>query len=153
VGAFVKRVDIGIGVALILLSTWMFWYVERYRQLTVHVYGPELFPRILASAMFALAVGLIVNASRGKSLKQEGTIDGRGLIRVAAAIAICIGYLFLIHVLGFASATFVFLFALMTLLRQRGIWFRVFASLATALIVWAIFRYLLVIPLPEGLLL
>jgi len=149
----VKRADIGIGIALILLSVWTFWYSGRYQQLTVHVYGPELFPRILASAMFVLAVGLIVNACLGKSLKQTGSIDGRGLLRVAVAIAICIGYLFLIHVLGFASSTFLFLFAMMALVRQQGIWLRVFAAATTALLVWAIFRYLLIIPLPEGLLL
>jgi hypothetical protein len=148
----VKRVDIGVGTGLIALSAWIFWYSGRYRELTVHIYGPDLFPRILASMMFLLAVGLITNAYLGNSLKQEDRIDVRGFLRVLVAIAICIGYLFLIHLLGFASSTFVFLLALMTLVRQRGIWVRLFACLATALVVWAIFRYFLVIPLPEGLL-
>ncbi|MBI5966232.1 MAG: tripartite tricarboxylate transporter TctB family protein, partial [Deltaproteobacteria bacterium] len=59
-------------------------------------------------------------------------------------------YLFLTTILGFATATFVFLFILMTFLKQRGILIRIFSSLATSVIVWAIFRYFLIIPLPEG---
>lgn len=147
-----KRVDVGVGIGLMALSVWIFWYAGRYKQLAVHVYGPDLFPRVLASLMFALAIGLIVSAHRGKSLSQTDRIDARGFLRVMVAISICIGYLVLVHVLGFASSTFIFLFALMTLVRQRGIWLRVIASLTTALVVWTIFRYLLVIPLPEGLL-
>lgn len=148
-----KRVDIGVGVSLLVFSAWLFWFAGRYQQLTVHRYGPDLFPHILAAMMFLLAAGLIVNALLGNALPQESRIDPRGFVRVLVSIAICIGYLYLIHVLGFASSTFVFLFALMALLRQRGLWLRIAASLATALIVWVIFRYLLVIPLPEGLLL
>lgn len=147
-----KRVDIGIGTALIMLSGWMFWYAGRYKELTVHGYGPDLFPRILASLMLVLAVGLIVNAHLGYSLPKEDRIDTRGFLRVLASIAICIGYVVLIHILGFASSTFIFLLTLMSLVRQRGVWLRVFASLAVALLVWALFRYFLVIPLPEGLL-
>jgi len=148
----VKRVDIGIGVVLIVVSGWVFWYAGRYKQLTVHGYGPDLFPRILASLMLVLAVGLIVNARLGYSLPQEDRIDSRGFVRVLVSIAICIGYLVLIHVLGFASSTFIFLLALMSLVRQRGVVVRILASLTVALLVWALFRYFLVIPLPEGLL-
>lgn len=148
-----KRVDIGVGAGLIVVSLWIFWYAERYRQVAVHAYGPELFPQVLAVLMLGLAVALIVNASLGFALPLDERIDVGGFLRVLVAIGLCIGYVFLIHLLGFASATFVFLFALMTLVRQRGVVRRCFASLVTALAVWAIFRYFLVIPLPEGWLL
>jgi len=145
-----KRVDIGVGVGLLILNAWLFWYAGKYRDLTVHVYGPDLFPRILAGIMMLLALGLIVNAFLGRCLKKEDSIDPRGFLRVLVSIAICIGYLFLTNVLGFATSTFVFLFVLMTLLKQKGIILRIGASMAASLIVWAIFRYFLVIPLPEG---
>ncbi|OGP52468.1 MAG: hypothetical protein A3K30_05600 [Deltaproteobacteria bacterium RBG_13_51_10] len=71
-------------------------------------------------------------------------------MRVLVSIGICIGYLLLTNVLGFATSTFLFLFVLMTLLKQKRIILRIGASMAASLIVWAIFKYFLVIPLPEG---
>lgn len=145
-----KRVDIGTGIGLMVLSTWLFWYVGRYRVKEIYGYGPDFFPRLLAVFMFILALGLIINALRGNFLKMAERIDPRGFRRMLASIGICIGYLFLMQFLGFAVSTFVFLFVLMTFIRQKGLAVRIFASLATALFVWGIFRYFLVIPLPEG---
>lgn len=147
-----KKVDIGVGAGLLALSIWLFWYAGRYKDLAVMGYGPDLFPRILASMMILLALGLIINALLGKSLKKEDNIDPKGFLRVLISIGICIGYLFLIHWLGFATSTFLFLFVLMTLLKQKRIFLRIGASLIVSLTVWVIFRYFLVIPLPEGLL-
>jgi putative tricarboxylic transport membrane protein len=148
----VKREDIGIGVGLLILSTWLFWYVERYAEKTIYTYGPQLFPRILAVMMAILGLSLIVNALLGNSLKMGNRIDPKGFVRMLISIGICVGYLFLITILGFATATFVFLFILMTFLKQKGIFIRLFSSMGTAIFVWAIFRYFLIIPLPEGLL-
>jgi putative tricarboxylic transport membrane protein len=148
----VKREDIGIGVGLLILSTWLFWYVGRYADKTIYTFGPQLFPRILAVMMAILGLSLIVNALLGNSLKMGDRIDPKGFVRMLISIAICIGYLFLTTILGFATATFVFLFILMTFLKQKGIFIRLFSSMATAILVWAIFRYFLIIPLPEGLL-
>jgi len=146
----VKKEDIGIGIGLLILSTWLFWYVGRYSSREVYFYGPDFFPRILAIMMFILGIGLIINALLGNSLKMGDRIDPKGFVRLLIAIAICIGYLFLTNILGFATATFVFLFILMTFLKQKGIFIRLFSSLTTAILVWGIFRYFLVIPLPEG---
>lgn len=146
-----KKVDIGIGIGLIVLSILIFWYAGEYREVTVHVYGPDLFPRILAVLMIVLAINLILKAYQGKSLKMEEKIEVKGFLRVLFAISICVGYIFLIHILGFAVSTFVFLFTLMSLLKQKGVIMRAFSSIITSLIIWAIFRYFLVIPLPEGL--
>ncbi len=147
-----KKVDVGIGIFLIFFNTWLFWYSGRYKEVTVHVYGPDLFPRLLAVLMTCLALGLIINAWRGKSLKMEDRIDPKGFLRVLVAISICVGYIFLIHILGFASSTFIFLFVLMGLLKQKGFLIRLFSAITTSLIIWAIFKYFLIIPMPEGLL-
>jgi len=146
-----KSADVGVGGVLVVLSVLLFWYSGRYQDVAVHLYGPDLFPRVLAAFMIVLAVLLIVNALRGRSLKKEDHIDPRGFIRVLVAIGICIVYLVLTNILGFATATFLFLFVLMALLRQKGILLRIETSLVVTLLVWAIFRYFLVIPLPEGI--
>ncbi|MCG7852672.1 MAG: tripartite tricarboxylate transporter TctB family protein, partial [Methanosarcinaceae archaeon] len=74
-----------------------------------------------------------------------------GFVRMLIAIVICIGYLFLMQVIGFAMGTGVFLFVLMMFIGQKGLLKRVTSSVVVSLIVWAIFRYFLVIPLPTGM--
>jgi hypothetical protein len=147
----VKRADIGAGIGLIVLSAWFFWYANAYRKATIYFYGPNFFPQILAIAMTFCAVILIVRGVQGKVLPQSDRIDLKGFVRMVLAIVICIGYLFLMQVIGFAMGTSVFLFVLMTFLRQQGLIKRIASSISASLIVWAIFRYFLVIPLPTGI--
>ncbi len=146
-----KKADIGVGIALIAFSLWVFLQAYTYRQTVIYVYGPNLFPQVLAVIMMLCAVMLIVKAVKGKALAYTDRIDRRGFARTVIAIAMSIGYLLLMQVIGFAIATILFLFTLMTFLGQRGILLRCFSSVAVALIVWGIFRYLLVIPIPTGM--
>lgn len=146
-----KRADIGVGIGLIVLSTWIFWYSSEYRKTVIYIYGPNFFPQILSILMGICGIVLIVRAMKGKVLPKTDRIDIQGFFRMVIAIGICIGYLFLMQVIGFAMGTSVFLFVLMTFLGQQGLIKRVMSSIAASLIVWAIFRYFLVIPLPTGM--
>lgn len=146
-----KRADIGVGIGLIILSTWVFWYSSEYRKTVIYIYGPNFFPQILSILMGICGMILIVRAMKGKVLPKTDRIDIQGFFRMVIAIGICIGYLYLMQVIGFAMGTSVFLFVLMTFLGQQGLIKRVMSSVAASLIVWAIFRYFLVIPLPMGM--
>jgi putative tricarboxylic transport membrane protein len=146
-----RRADIGVGIGLIILSTWIFWYSSAYRKAVIYIYGPNFFPQILSILMGLCGVILIVRAMKGKVLPKTDRIDMQGFLRMVIAIGICIGYLFLMQAIGFAMGTSVFLFVLMTFLGQKGLSKRVMSSIAASLIVWAIFRYFLVIPLPTGI--
>jgi len=147
----VKKADIGVGIGLIIISTWIFWYASEYSKATIYYYGPNFFPQFLAIAMSICAIILILNAVRGKSLARLDRIHLKGFIRMVIAIAICIGYLFLMQVIGFAMGTSVFLYVLMMFIGQQGQVKRIASSIAVSLIVWAIFRYFLIIPLPTGM--
>lgn len=149
---FMKKADIGAGVGLLLLSIAVFWKAFEYRQAAIYIYGPNFFPQLLALLLGICAIALIVRALQGKALRQNERIDAQGFLRMVLAIGICIGYLLLMQVIGFALATMVFLFALMTFLQQQGMLKRIGNSVGVALIVWAIFRYFLVIPIPTGML-
>ena len=146
-----KKADIGTGIGLLFFSAWIFWYAGGYRKAGVYVYGPNFFPQILSAFMAICAVILIVKAVRGNVLLQTDFIDAKGFVRMILAIVMCILYLLLMQVLGFAISTFCFLFVMMMFLGQRGWIKRALSSAATAMIVWAIFRFFLIIPLPTGL--
>jgi putative tricarboxylic transport membrane protein len=147
----VKKADIGTGIGLIIFSTWIFWYASAYSKMTIYYYGPNFFPQAIAIAMTICAIILILNAIRGKSMESTDRIELKGFIRMVIAIAICIGYLFLMQVIGFTMGTCVFLYVLMMFIGQKGLKKRILSSIAVSLIVWAIFRYFLVIPLPTGM--
>ena len=146
-----KKADIGVGIALIVFSVWVFLQSYTYRQTVIYVYGPNFFPQVLAVLMTVCAIVLIFWATKGKALPYTDRIDRRGFVRAIIAIGMSIGYLFLMQVIGFAMATGVFLFTLMAFLKQKGIVIRAASAVAVALIVWGIFRYLLVIPIPTGM--
>jgi hypothetical protein len=147
----VKRADIGVGIGLIIFGTWVFWYANPYREKEIYIYGPNFFPQVLAILLGICGIILIIRAMRGDVLPKTDRIDIHGFFRMVIAIGICIGYLFLMQVIGFAMGTSVFLFVLMTFLGQQGFMIRIMSSIAASLIVWAIFRYFLVIPLPMGI--
>ena len=146
-----KKADIAVGSGLIIISVWIIWYASQYSKATIYYYGPNFFPQILAVAMIICAIVLILNALRGKSQEKSDRIQLKGFVRMVIAIAICIGYLFLMQFVGFAMGTCVFLYVLMMFIGQKGLVKRISSSIAVALIVWAIFRYFLVIPLPTGI--
>jgi hypothetical protein len=148
---FMKKADIGAGVGLLLLSIGVFFKAFDYRQSVIYIYGPNFFPQLLAILLGVCAIALVVRAFQGKALQQKDHIDAHGFLRMVLAIGICIGYLFLMQVIGFAFATMVFLFVLMTFLQQQGMIKRIGSSVMVALFVWAIFRYFLVIPIPTGM--
>lgn len=136
---------------MILFSGVAFWYSSRYAKVVINIYGPNFFPQILSIFICICGIILIVNARKGKAPEKKEKIDGQGFKRMTIAIGICIGYLLLMQVVGFAVGSCVFLFVLMTFLRQQGVIQRIVSSISASMIVWAIFRYFLVIPLPTGL--
>lgn len=146
-----KKADICTGIGLIIFSTWIFWYANAYSKAAIYYYGPNFFPQAIAIAMSICAIILILKAIKGKSLETSDRIQLKGFIRMVIAIAICIGYLFLMQVIGFAMSTSVFLYVLMMFIGQQGLMKRIYSSVAVSLIVWAIFRYFLIIPLPTGM--
>ncbi len=146
-----RKADIKAGIFMILFGGWVFWYSSRYAEVVINIYGPNFFPQFLSIFISACGIILIVNAKKGKAPEKEEKIDRKGLLRMAVAIGICVGYLLLMQVVGFAIGSCVFLFVLMTFLRQQGVRQRIVSSITASMIVWAIFRYFLVIPLPTGL--
>lgn len=145
-----QKTDVGTGVGLLGLSAWVFFYSADYAKQAVFFYGPSFFPQLLSAAMAICAVILIYKGSKGLNPEPCDRIHFRGFLRMLAAIAMCIVYLVLMQYIGFAISTAIFLFALMTYLEHKGVLIRAISSVGASLIVWSIFEYFLIIPVPTG---
>ena len=114
-----KRIDIGVGIVLCILSVIIYLYAGQYEGRGVNSYGPNFFPQALASMLLLASVALIVQALRGKALKDLEEINKQGFIRAVVTLVIAIGYVFLMKVLGFYLSTVIFLFVVMMYLGQK----------------------------------
>lgn len=145
-----QKTDIGTGVGLLAFSTWVFYYSSQYAKQAVFFYGPNFFPQLLSVLMGICALVLIAKGAKGLNVEPCDKIDLRGFGRMLTAIGLCIVYLFLMQFIGFALSTMLFLFGMMTFLEQKNVVVRTLTSVVVALIVWSIFTYFLIIPLPTG---
>lgn len=82
-------------------------------------------------------------------MKNLESINKQGFIRASITLAITIGYLFLMQVLGFYISTAIFLFVTIRYLGQKNYWLNIIVSIVVASIVYVVFEYLLKISLPE----
>jgi hypothetical protein len=144
-----KNADILAGTGLCIFSVAVFFSAQKYHGQGASAYGPHLFPQFLSVSLFLASVLLLIQAFRGKSLEAQDTIDPRGMVRAGGAILTCVLYIIIMQFIGFLIATILFLFIMMTYIKQKNIYTRVAASIAVALIVLLLFQYFLKIPLPS----
>ncbi|GAB4371247.1 MAG: hypothetical protein Kow009_07550 [Spirochaetales bacterium] len=143
-----NKADIVSGIGLCILSVVVFMGADVYRGQGTSAYGPHLFPQFLSVLLFVLSVILLVAAVRGRSLQPRDTIDRRGMIRAGGAILVSVVYLVIMQLLGFLLSTILFLFTMMTYLKQRSILIRILVSVGVAFFFMFLFENFLKIPLP-----
>jgi len=114
--------------------------------------GPARFPVVYALVLIALSVVLAVNTLRAPAAAPDAVPAGErpSYASVALGMAATAACLVAMAYVGYAIATVVYLFGLMTLMgRRKPQWNAVIAVGLTAL-VYAVFLYGLHVPLPVG---
>lgn len=89
------------GVAIFMIAALYTWYGQDYTASFGDVLGPAVFPMIVGIPAMILSASLVVFPSG-----QVGWPDRNHMLRQAAALAILVGYAFLLLPLGFPLATF-----------------------------------------------
>jgi len=145
----VKKADILVGLLILFLSAAMFIMTRKFVGHTYTGYGPERFPRFLALAWGILGLCLIINALRNKFFEEEMKITRFGLGRMAVVLGVTVATLVSMDYLGFLAATVIYIFIVMTYLKEKSWLGRILASFGIATSVYLIFRYIMVVPLPE----
>ena len=142
--------DIIFGAVMLVVAALLFLETTNpaYQQAGVLGYGfsPAFFPRILLIIWAALSVILIIRAL--PALHRE--IDKPDWGKLAGAVAITLGYIGLISLVGFAFASIVFAAALMLFLGYRQVVPVALVAVIFPLVTWYVFTFLLHISLPTS---
>ena len=148
------------GALLALLGAAILWHVQGFPRIPGQNVGPALFPGVLAVAMLVcgailIATGLKARRSAGATFRwavaPEWLRSRRHLLAFAVLVASNVFYLLVVDRLGFLLTAFVYLAALMWVLRVR-LAVAVPVAFIMALAIHYAFYKLLRVPLPWGVL-
>ena len=148
------------GALFALLGAAILWHVQGFPRIPGQNVGPALFPGVLATAL--LVCGAILIASGLKARRAAGAAarwamapewfrSDPHVVAFAVLVASNVFYLLAVDRLGFLLTAFVYLAALMWLLRVR-LAVAVPVALIMALAIHYAFYKLLRVPLPWGVL-
>jgi hypothetical protein len=95
---------------------------------------------------------LIINAVRNRFFEEDMKITAYGLVRVSAVLGLTIAALVAMNYIGFIPATMAYIFLIMSYLKEKSWTGRVITSIGVTMGIYLIFKYVMVIPLPEFIL-
>ena len=153
--AYERMKRANVAIALILLGLAVFILLESGKLSFGSLRVPQtaFFPFVLAALLLVLSLMLIVQALRGAANgRGPERIEVEGWFRIGATLATLIGFTLALERLGFLPSTFLLMILLLRAIEPQP-WHKVIAvALATTVAAYAIFGWLLGIPLPAGVL-
>jgi hypothetical protein len=148
----VKKADIFVGLLIFFISVAVFVMTQQFVGKVYTGYGPDRFPRFLAIIWSILGIMLIINAVRNRFFEEDMKITAYGLVRVSAVLGLTIAALVAMNYIGFIPATMAYIFLIMSYLKEKSWTGRVITSIGVTMGIYLIFKYVMVIPLPEFIL-
>ena len=148
------------GALLALLGAAILWHVQGFPQIPGQNVGPALFPGILATALVVCGTVLIASGLKARraaaapsrwAVAPEWLRSRPHLLAFVVLVASNVFYLVAVGRLGFLATAFVYLAALMWVLRVR-LAVALPVALVMALLIHYAFYKLLRVPLPWGVL-
>lgn len=110
-----------------------------------------LYPKFVATLLFGLTIALTLQIVMSKGDEFKVKIFGKFYKQqFFTVIAVGIGYLFLINLLGYFTSTFLFLAILLTLLKAKRK-MAIIVAIGFCIFIYIVFRMFLGVPVPEGL--
>jgi len=156
----VKINDALWGALFALLGAAILWHVQGFPRIPGQNVGPALFPGVLAVAMLVCGAILIVSGLKARradrassrwAVAPEWLRSRRHVLAFVVLVASNVFYLLAVDRLGFLPTAFVYLAALMWVLRVRPA-IAVLVAFLMALAIHYAFYKLLRVPLPWGVL-
>lgn len=156
-----KHMDIASAISLLAFSGLLFIGAGLMptRQGSALVLNTGFYPQLLAIILAVLSVLLLLEASRKPDCNEKAGKfweSTNALILFVLTIALLLAFPVLMRTLGFGSATFLFITALVWLLsgKERNRFLLILpVSLGITVVVYVVFKVVLAIPFPSGILL
>jgi putative tricarboxylic transport membrane protein len=148
-----KRSDVTASVFLVGLAAFVLFECRKLPFGSMRVPQTAFFPAVLAVLLLIFSLILLaqrfLHAEAGRAPDQ---ITEDGWVRIGATLATMAVFAFILEPLGFLLSTFALMVLLLRAIESQS-WLKVVGvALTTALAAYAIFGWLLGIPLPAGLL-
>ena len=148
-----KRADVTVALILTGLAAFVLLEAGRLSFGSMRVPRTAFFPVILATLLLILSLILLGRALRGAPTgRGPERIEAEGWYRIGATLATLVGFALALERLGFLLSTLLLMVLLLRAIESLS-WPRVLAvALVTSLVAYALFGWLLGIPLPAGIL-
>lgn len=148
-----KRADVTVALIMSGLAAFILLEAGKLSFGSMRVPRTAFFPIILATLLLFLSLILLGQALRGAPTgRGPERIEAEGWFRIGATLATLAGFALALERLGFLLSTFLLMVLLLRAIEPQA-WPKVIAvALVTSLVVYAIFGWLLGIPLPAGVL-
>jgi putative tricarboxylic transport membrane protein len=147
------RSDIAVAAILLALAGYIFLAASALPFGTARVPQTAFFPKTLAVLLAILSLVVLAQALAGKRATFDADkIGPAGWCRIGASLATLIGFALVLQPLGFLLSTFLLMVCLLRAIEAQS-WGKVIAvALATSLLTYGLFAWLLGVPLPAGVL-
>jgi putative tricarboxylic transport membrane protein len=147
------RSNIAVAAVLLALAGYIFLAANALPFGTPRVPQTAFFPKTLALLLAVLTLILLAQTLGGNvDTRGSQKINTAGWFRIGATLATMVGFALILEPMGFLVSTFLLMVLLLRAIEAQS-WYKVIGiALATALISYAIFAWLLGVPLPAGLL-
>ena len=146
------------GAVTIGVAGLIFYFTKDFRLMPGQDYGAAFFPRVIASALGLLGLGLVVQGLRTTPREAWASAPAwfsspRHVGNFTLVIAVLVFYILVSDLLGFLITGFLSIFVLLLWLRGRPHWLGSLAiSVVCVLALQVFFAQFLRVPLPWGVL-
>jgi len=146
--------DAVLGAILLGFAAWVLWLTSFFPEFPGQDYGPNLFPRILATGIGIVGALLVLRGIRARGglvMLADWAREPARLLSFLAIPGAALFYILASDPLGFIPTAFLLLLALFLWFRARPVVALPVAAGMTLLVHW-FFAGLMRVPLPRGIL-
>ena len=148
-----KRANLVAAIGLLLLVGFVVFESRQLSFGTFRVPHTGFFPKILVGLLLLLSLSCLVQTLRATETERPADkIPTEGWIRIGATLTTLVGFALVLEWLGFLLSTFLLMVLLLRAIEAPK-WSKVIiVALATAVVSYILFAWLLGVPLPAGVL-
>jgi putative tricarboxylic transport membrane protein len=151
-GAIVKKGNMIISILFVLIGIYILIEVSTFPSVGGgQITGPDFFPRILAFTLIGLSVLLFISSIISKDESTTGLFDIYAIKAYITMIGLLV-YMIVLNAAGFIIATPLFLIGLIRFYGMKHYPKLILSSVLVTGIIYSVFKLLLAVPLPAGIL-